>query len=298
MKKQFNAITLVLFVMILFLSTTLKTETVSNNELEAQTMQCISADSNLLYAGVYSMMYSSNTSIANIEREHTLYAGIAYEMVTDYRNDKSAQANISKIDSDIVGSTYTEAVNGDVTAIEQSEDAIVEEEPEEIFTECNETMYSTCLLNARIGPSVDTEVLYTYSINESVVVIGKSDSTDWYKVTCNGQDAFVNSTYISTETIKEQYYGQCKLTGYSACVACCGKSDGITASGTVATANRTVAINGIPFGTKVRIGNTIYTVEDRGGGLGNGHHVDIFFNTYNEALQFGLQYSDVYIMLE
>ena len=87
------------------------------------------------------------------------------------------------------------------------------------------------------------------------------------------------------------YLGRFGRTGYCRCVQCCGKSDGITASGTQATAGRTVAMGGVPMGTKLMINGTVYTVEDRGTSYG---HVDIFFNTHGEALQFGSGYADVY----
>ena len=87
------------------------------------------------------------------------------------------------------------------------------------------------------------------------------------------------------------YLGRFRLTAYCPCVQCCGKSDGITASGTTATAGRTVAMGGVPLGTKLMINGTIYTVEDRGTSYG---HVDIFFNTHSAALQFGSTYADVY----
>lgn len=87
------------------------------------------------------------------------------------------------------------------------------------------------------------------------------------------------------------YLGRFRLTGYCPCAQCCGKADGITASGTTATAGRTVAMGGVPLGTKLMINGTVYTVEDRGTSYG---HVDIFFNTHGEALQFGSGYADVY----
>ena len=48
-----------------------------------------------------------------------------------------------------------------------------------------------------------------------------------------------------------EYLGTYSIVGYDTCVACCGKSDGITASGTVATVGRTVATGcgEFPFGT-------------------------------------------------
>ena len=89
------------------------------------------------------------------------------------------------------------------------------------------------------------------------------------------------------------YLGRFRLTGYCPCVQCCGKSDGITASGTKATAGRTVAMGGVPLGTKLLINGVVYTVEDRGTSYS---HVDIFFNTLGEALQFGSRYADVYLV--
>ena len=89
------------------------------------------------------------------------------------------------------------------------------------------------------------------------------------------------------------YLGRFRLTGYCPCVQCCGQSDGITASGTKATAGRTVAMGGVPLGTKLLINGVVYTVEDRGTSYS---HVDIFFNTHGEALQFGSRYADVYLV--
>lgn len=92
------------------------------------------------------------------------------------------------------------------------------------------------------------------------------------------------------------YMGNYKLTAYCACSRCCGKSDGITASGTVATQGRTIAVdpNVIPYGTEVVINGNTYIAEDRGGAI-YGNRIDIFFNNHQDALNFGVQYADVYI---
>lgn len=81
---------------------------------------------------------------------------------------------------------------------------------------------------------------------------------------------------------KMVYLGTFKITGYDACVGCCGKSDGITASGVKATVNRTCATHKyIPFGTRLYIeGLGEYVVEDRGVGKGV---VDIFCNNHKEC---------------
>lgn len=87
--------------------------------------------------------------------------------------------------------------------------------------------------------------------------------------------------------------GNFKLTAYCNCAKCCGTAGNLTASGTVPTAGRTVAMAGVPFGTKLLINGNVYTVEDLGTAYG---HVDIFFNSHSDALAFGLQYADVYRM--
>lgn len=87
------------------------------------------------------------------------------------------------------------------------------------------------------------------------------------------------------------YLGRFKLTSYCWCAKCNGRAGKPTASGTTPTVGRTVAMSGVPFGTKLRINGHIYTVEDRGTSYG---HVDIFQGSHQDALSFGLQYADVY----
>lgn len=78
------------------------------------------------------------------------------------------------------------------------------------------------------------------------------------------------------------------VSAYCACMQCCGKTNGITASGTQATANRTIAASSTyAFGTKIEIeGMGTYVVEDRGGAI-TGNKIDIYFATHQEALNFG-----------
>ena len=87
-----------------------------------------------------------------------------------------------------------------------------------------------------------------------------------------------------------------KITAYCPCAKCCGKTNGRTASGTTATAGRTVAASSkFAFGTKLNIGGHVYTVEDRGGAI-NGNKIDIFVNTHAEALQWGVRYLNVSVV--
>lgn len=105
-----------------------------------------------------------------------------------------------------------------------------------------------------------------------------------------------------TEEHKEENHlvslGTYKITAYCGCAKCCGKTDGITASGTKVTAGRTIAAPPeIPFGTKISINGHIYTVEDRGGAI-KGNRIDIYFETHQAALDFGVQYIEVFKVVE
>ncbi len=98
------------------------------------------------------------------------------------------------------------------------------------------------------------------------------------------------TTYTAPASTKK-YLGTFKLTAYCGCARCCGTANQPTASGLYPTAGHTVAMGGVPFGTKLLINGVTYTVEDRGTPYGT---VDIYFNTHQEALNFGLQVADVY----
>lgn len=60
----------------------------------------------------------------------------------------------------------------------------------------------------------------------------------------------------------------------------------VTASGAIATEGRTVAADHLRFGTKVIIDGKEYVVEDRFGGKYK-NRIDIFMESYNEAIKFG-----------
>ena len=91
--------------------------------------------------------------------------------------------------------------------------------------------------------------------------------------------------------------GEYRISAYCPCEKCCLKSDGITASGVKATPNRTVAVDGIPFGTRLLIDGNEYVVEDR---VGSGKRlIDVFFPTHDDALNSGLWYiTEVYEIIE
>jgi 3D (Asp-Asp-Asp) domain-containing protein len=115
-------------------------------------------------------------------------------------------------------------------------------------------------------------------------------------------------TQISGDTYKDGMGGKYlslgsgwTLTAYCPCSICCGdNADGITASGTKATANHTIAVdkNKIALGSTVVINNVVYKAEDTGGAI-QSKKIDIYMNTHEEALQFGKKKNQtVYIKIQ
>lgn len=90
------------------------------------------------------------------------------------------------------------------------------------------------------------------------------------------------------------YIEDCELTAYCHCTACCSKDNGITATGTVAQEGVTIAVDPdvIPLGSWVEIDGHVFHAEDVGGGI-IGNHIDIYFDSHDQAWDFGRQYADV-----
>ena len=180
------------------------------------------------------------------------------------------------------------------------------------------------LLTVRSAPSAESDAVGMLSWGDSVCIT-YVPSDDWYEiyledgcyyvssefVSCGdtsgysysdstySENSYADTTYESASVYEDtsstssgQYLGNFTLTAYCSCASCCGGySNGITASGTTATAGRTVAMGGVPFGTKLLINGNVYTVEDRGTSYGV---VDIYMNSHSDALTFGMQTADVY----
>jgi len=106
----------------------------------------------------------------------------------------------------------------------------------------------------------------------------------------------VTSRFSRSSGVTTATSGKYKVTAYCACIKCCGKTNGITASGTMATANRTIAApSTFAFGTQVVINGQTYTVEDRGGAI-QGNRIDVYMNSHSEALAWGVRYLDVEVL--
>ena len=121
--------------------------------------------------------------------------------------------------------------------------------------------------------------------------------------------------YMTDEEVQEDYENQkiseallakankienCTVTHYDCCVLCCGKTDGITASGVKATPGVTVAVDTsiIPLGSDVLVdyGDGIinyYRADDTGSAI-KGNKLDLCVGSHQEAINLGVRTATVY----
>jgi 3D (Asp-Asp-Asp) domain-containing protein len=91
--------------------------------------------------------------------------------------------------------------------------------------------------------------------------------------------------------------GEFKITAYCPCPVCCQDwSDGLTYTETIATENRTIAVDPevIPLGSTVEINGAEYIAEDIGGAIKD-NRIDVFFSDHDDALEFGVQYHEIFV---
>lgn len=240
---------------------------------------------------------------------------LTFALVTSIGFSKSASLVVAKHQDTTTSKTEStlsneqETINEDIS---KSEEVICEEPVTDI-------VYTTTSLNVRTEPNGSKRVGLLEPNSELTRV---EDNDGWDAIEVAGVKYYVCDKYLTDtkpETIKKvtelkpivetsapaktqytsgqgsKYIGKFKLTAYCACSKCCGQwadANATTASGTHAVQGRTVACNSLPFGTRIVINGNVYVVEDRGGMANN--VIDVFFNSHQEALNFGVQYADVY----
>ena len=98
-------------------------------------------------------------------------------------------------------------------------------------------------------------------------------------------------------------------TAYCSCPKCCGvwsedhpsrigtDYEQTTYTGTEPTEGRTIAVDPdvIPLGSEVIIDGKTYVAEDIGGAI-KGNHIDIYFDSHEEALEWGKQEIEVIVV--
>lgn len=116
---------------------------------------------------------------------------------------------------------------------------------------------------------------------------------------------FVEQEKEIEQAQERESLGVFQVTYYCPCEKCCAVSpDGITASGTVATQGRTIAVDTriIPMGAQVLLvyedgAQAVYTAEDTGSAV-KGNRLDVFMDSHEAALQCGVKNAEVFLLGE
>lgn len=167
--------------------------------------------------------------------------------------------------------------NNEIDKDTEIEESVFEETNIEQIEETNETTFQT----------VQSESKPTIESNKETEAIVDETTCETYEDT--------NVDKLDDNLIN---LGEFRLTAYCNCKKCCGKwAGGATASGTMPSANRTIAVDTdiIAFGTKVIINGNTYIAEDTGSAI-YGNRIDIYFDTHKEAVNFGVQYAEVFVV--
>ena len=116
------------------------------------------------------------------------------------------------------------------------------------------------------------------------------------------ESAKITILNLKSDKYELRYIGDYKLTHY--CTEqrehICGTGTGFTATGTQATAGRTVAIDPtvIPYGTEMYIEGYGWRVAEDTGGAVNGNQIDIAVSTHEQAVSMGTATGGVWILVK
>ena len=196
-----------------------------------------------------------------------------------------------------------EQVLEEYTNLTEKIETVIEEIPFETVTK-DVSNGATTTRNAVIqsGKNGEKKVTYKVTYKENEELSREKLSEEIIKnpvdkiVQVQSKSVIVSRSSFSRVTGTSGKSGVYKVTAYCACMQCCGKTNGITASGAKATANHTIAApRTFAFGTKVVINGTTYVVEDRGGAI-QGNRIDIYMNSHAEALRWGVRYVEVEVL--
>ena len=239
-----------------------------------------------------------------IEENETVTPGIDSEIT----NTKTIVISLKgeepiKIAQNTTTEINKEQVLKEYTNLTEKIETVIEEIPFETVTK-DVSNGATTTRNAVIqsGKNGEKKVTYKVTYKEDEELSREKLSEEIIKnpvdkiVQVQSKSVIVSRSSFSRVTGTSGKSGVYKVTAYCACMQCCGKTNGITASGAKATANHTIAApRTFAFGTKVVINGTTYVVEDRGGAI-QGNRIDIYMNSHAEALRWGVRYVEVEVL--
>ena len=164
-----------------------------------------------------------------------------------------------------------------------------------IFVEAFLLFFATLFWNTRIDEdqnSIDNNTAFVVYEEQTLNEVKEEETSPDFESEEIDDSIFENSIRLDDVTV----------THYDPCVKCCGKTDGITATGVHVTPYYTVAVDPgvIPLGSDVMVdyGDGVihyYKAEDTGGGV-KGNHIDLCVTEHDEALELGVRYATVWFV--
>lgn len=188
--------------------------------------------------------------------------------------------------AEIENATESDAsITSAVETITDETENKVEAKKAEVKKEYTIKRYTTADLRLRKSTSTKSKTLKV--VPRGTKVMCYETKGKWATVKVGSKTGYMSTKYLSKKKPKESkmtLLGTYELTAYY------NAYGNHTASGTWPTAGRTVAMKGVPMGTHVYIeGIGERVVEDTGAFSPN--CIDVFYNTYNECVQFGRKYN-------
>ena len=146
-----------------------------------------------------------------------------------------------------------------------------------------------------VDASADTEI--------PVEAVTEADSGQAVAILEEPQEDYENEKIEAALLARATRLDDVTVTHYDVCLECCGKTDGITASGAKAIPGVTVAVDPdvIPLGADVLVdygyGEIEYYWADDVGGAIRGNRIDLCVGSHQEALELGRRTATVWCVM-
>lgn len=181
-----------------------------------------------------------------------------------------------------------------------------------IFIEADKTMYTTSVVNMRDGEGLNSSVIEKIGYGKEIYVEGYYNDSNWYKVDYNGKTGFIESASLTdvppaklvTSTAYWNEYGRKSASGrplisghtLAGKVEWLGKTVELyqcNKDGSIGSMLGTYTFDDTGYGKETGVGSSAILEGKSVGTIENGSHVDVYFETYEECMQYGSR--NVYI---
>lgn len=167
--------------------------------------------------------------------------------------------------------------------------------------------FALCVVNLLINVTVIVGCIYEEQQSEITIHSQKQQIIKPKEQSKNDTNTIEIETdkEVDAQAVKPVNLGEFKLTAYCSCEKCCGKwannrPNGIVygAIGEELKEGYSIAVDPdvIPYKTEVIINGRTYKAQDCGGAI-KGNRIDVYFEDHNDALEFGVQYADVFVKM-